>query len=537
MADPRSELLQEEIERICGSPSFRRSQVQPRLLRYLVGEALAGRGGELNQFLIATDGMGLSNRFDPSTDATVRVWGVRLRRMLAEYYRHSPGRQSTLRLRLPERSFCPQFEVRGAKATPRHEADTLPTVAVLEFRGIGLRGAWRYYPAVLAENLMAALTAMQSVEAIGPFPRPRATGRADDDNLGANFILDGSVEAIPGGLRLRARLLRGSTGAACWAETFETKIRGNRIPRADLPAAARLAAVLGDDFGVIRREALLASLGKPIENLSSHESIMLVWRSWATMGPNDIAKARRAMRRALKRPRASPLVKAFVSLNLFDGWATTQQLRPPLPVGLLRLSEEARREAPDNAWIQLANLYACIASGDIGQAERLIQQLDRRRATTPALRIILAYARLAYGLGKADDALRIWRKAMCETPSPMSVFYVGPAIHALRRRRWDEALLLLAGAEPCDLPLFPLLRAAAFAGTGNKPAARRDLSELRKRIPDFPAIGEDMFGRNADPAQWSTLRRLLAPLAPDLFPTPVARHLRISLFHRECKRA
>jgi len=107
MADPRSELLQEEIERICDSPSFRRSQVQPRLLRYLVGEALAGRGGELNQFLIATDGMGLSNRFDPSTDATVRVWGVRLRRMLADYYRRSPGRQSTLRVRLPERSFCP----------------------------------------------------------------------------------------------------------------------------------------------------------------------------------------------------------------------------------------------------------------------------------------------------------------------------------------------------------------------------------------------------------------------------------------------
>lgn len=515
MARPNSELLLEEIERICGSPSFRRSQVQPRLLRYLAGEALAGRGGELNQFLIATEGMGLSNRFDPSTDATVRVWGLRLRRMLADYYRRSPGRESRFRVRLPERSFCPQFEVRGATASARHSADSLPTVAVSEFRAIGLRGAWRYYPAVLAENLMAALTAMQSVEAIGPFPP--ATGRSADDDLGTNFILAGSVEAIPGGLRLRARLLRGSNGAACWAETFETKIRGNRIPRADLPAAARLAAVLGHDFGVIRREALLASLGKPVENLSSHEAILLVWHSWSTLGPKDIANARRAMRRALERPRASPLVKAFASLNLFDSWATAQKLRPPLPAGLVRWAGEARREAPDNAWTLLADLYACIATGDSGQAERLIKQLDARRATTPALRFTLSYARLAYGLGRADDALRIWRKAMRETPSPMPVLYVIPAIHALYRRRWEEALNLLARSEPCDLPLFPLLRAAASAGTGDKPAARRDLSELRKRIPDFPTIGEDMFRRIANPAQWPTLRRLLAPLAPDLF--------------------
>lgn len=510
-------LLAEEVRRICGSPVFRRATTQTKLLRYLAGEAAAGRGNELNQYLIATEGMGLAEDFDPTADARVRVWGVRLRRMLANYYR-GPGRQSALRVRFAERSFCPHLEIRGTATDDSREADKLPTVAVMEFRSIGLRGSWRHYPAVLAENLMATLTAMQSVEAIGPFRRPKPTGESAVASHEANFILDGSVEAIPGGLRLRARLLRRSTGGACWAETFETKIRGDRIPRADLPAAARLAAVLGDDFGVIRREVLLASLGKPVESLSSLETIMLVWRSWSSMGPRDIAEARRAMRCAVERPRASPLIKAFASLNLFDSWATAKRLRPPLPAGLVRLAEEARRADSSNAWILLANLYASIATGDTGQAERWVRQIDKRRATTPALRIIFAYARLAYALGKADDALRLWRQAMRETPSPMASSFVGPAIHALRKRRWKEALALLDRAETCDLPLFPALRAAALAGSGNKTEARRELAGLRKTFPDFATVGAEMFARNADPSCCRIVHRTLAPLAPDLFP-------------------
>jgi adenylate cyclase len=518
MPNQNPTLLAEEVSRICASPAFRRAKTQTKLLRYLAGEAMAGRGDELNQYLIATEGMGLAEDFDPTSNATVRVWGVRLRRMLADYYR-GPGRQSTVRVGFPERSFCPHLEIRGTATTAAaREADKLPTVAVRGFRGIGLRGAWRHYPAVLAENLMAALAAMQSVEAVGPFRRAPLARDPTMTTLGANFILDGSVEAIPGGVRLRARLLRGSTGAVCWAETFETKIKGDRLPRADLPAAVRLAAVLGDDFGVIRREVLLASLGKPVEALSSLETIMLVWRSWSSMGPRDIAEARRAMRCAVERPGTSPLVKAFASLNLFDSWATAKRLRPPLPAGLLRLAEEARRADPGNVWILLANLYASIAAGERNQAEGLVRQIDERRATTPALRVIFAYARLAYGLGDADDALRIWRKAIRETPSPMASSYVGPAIHALRRRRWEEALALLDRAETCDLPLFPALRAAALAGLGKKTAARRELAELRRAFPDFPALGEDMFARNADPSGWSVLRRVLVPLAPDLFP-------------------
>ncbi len=48
--------------------------------------------------------------------------------------------------------------------------------------------------------------------------------------------------------------------------------------------------------------------------------------------------------------------------------------------------------------------------------------------------------------------------------------------------------------------------------------ARREHAELRRVIPNFAEAGEDMYLRNAHPAGWPILRRVLAPLARDLFP-------------------
>jgi tetratricopeptide (TPR) repeat protein len=166
-------------------------------------------------------------------------------------------------------------------------------------------------------------------------------------------------------------------------------------------------------------------------------------------------------------------------LNLFDSWATAKRPRPHLPAGLVRLAEEARRADPSNAWILLANLYASIAAGDTGQAERWVRHIDERRTTTPALRIIFACARLACGLGDTDDALRVWRKAVRETPSPMASAFVSPAIHALRKRRWKEALALLDQAENCDLPLFPALHTAPVPSFVGGAAASRNARKIQ----------------------------------------------------------
>lgn len=436
--------------------------------------------------------------------------------MLADQYRTGAGRKSTLRVRLPERSFCPVFETRrGGRKIPAAKAGP-PTVAVVEFRGLGLRGAWRHYPAVLAENLMAAVAAMHTVEVTGPFIRHgRKNPVTAARESGADFILDGSVEAVGAGLCIRARLLRGSNGAAIWAEPFEIKIRGPRIPRADFPVVKRLASVLGDDFGMVRRELLQSSLGAPQETISGQEALLLTWHSWMTMAPRDAKAASRAMRNALRRGEASTVVKAHAAMALLHEWADVQRADVPLPQAALKLADDLEASDPHHTWSIVVRAYLKICHGAPREYDRMAKRLEAR-PITPSLRMQLACMRVMHRIDEARG-LREWRRAARENPCVPGTLRIPLAVHCLSRRQWRIALGHLEAIGASQWVLHTVLSAWAHAGARDKAAAGRELQRLRRQCPDFAKCGKSIFLRHCHPDHWRSLHRLLAPLAPDLF--------------------
>lgn len=93
---------------LLASPHFDASSRSREFLRYVVDEALAGRGPALNQAAIAISVFGRDARFDPVLDPIVRVQAGRLRRSLERYYLLS-GESQTLRIELPKGSYAPVF--------------------------------------------------------------------------------------------------------------------------------------------------------------------------------------------------------------------------------------------------------------------------------------------------------------------------------------------------------------------------------------------------------------------------------------------
>ena len=513
---PPPEATRAEIDRLCETPAFRNSRVQQKLLRFLTTEALAGRGRELNQYLIATEGLGLGERFDPTSDSKVRVLGGRLRRMLADQYRTSAGRKSALRVVLPERSFCPVFETpRGVRKTPSPKAGP-PTVAVVEFHGHGLRGAWRHYPAVLAENLIAAVAAMQTVEATGPFIRHgRKNPVTAARESGADFILDGSVESAGSGLRLRTRLLRGSNGAVFWAQNFDIKIRGRRIPRADFPVVKRLASVLGDDFSLVRRELLQTSLGAAQETISGQEALLLTWHSWMTMSPRDAKAASRAMRTAMRRGEAGTVVKAHAAMGLLHEWADLPRADAPLPKAALALAKDLEAKDPHHTWSIVVRAYLAICQGAPQEYDRLAKQLEPR-PLTPSLRMQLACMRIMHKIDESRG-LREWQRGARENPGAPETLRISLAVHSASHRRWNEALEHIEATGTPEWAPNTMIRAWAHAGAKDKTAALRELNRLRRQSPKFAEAGRSIFLRHCHQDHWRSLHRLLSPLAPDLF--------------------
>lgn len=101
-AQPRvgfNSLLRAEAEVVLRHSVFRRSPVLSKLLRYLVEETANGRADRLKSFVVATDGLGKSDNFDPASDSSARVQMVRLRKTLESYYaQQGPGNELCLYL-------------------------------------------------------------------------------------------------------------------------------------------------------------------------------------------------------------------------------------------------------------------------------------------------------------------------------------------------------------------------------------------------------------------------------------------------------
>jgi hypothetical protein len=112
---PALEATHAQVERIIQSKSLRLSELQRRLLTYLVEKSLAGEADNLKEYTIGVDAFGKPPSYDPRQESVVRMHVARLRQKLAEYYR-SEGAADPIVLDLPKGGFKMVFEARPALA-------------------------------------------------------------------------------------------------------------------------------------------------------------------------------------------------------------------------------------------------------------------------------------------------------------------------------------------------------------------------------------------------------------------------------------
>src|SRR5204863_10105846 len=81
----------EQLERVLASVTFRQVDRLKRFLRFIVSEALAGRGDQLKEYVIGVQVFDKDSSFDPRADPIVRVQARRLCARLVRYYPATGG--------------------------------------------------------------------------------------------------------------------------------------------------------------------------------------------------------------------------------------------------------------------------------------------------------------------------------------------------------------------------------------------------------------------------------------------------------------
>lgn len=156
-----------QVERIAASDGVAESERLVEFLRYVVTQALAGRGDRLTGRVIGQEVFGRGAGFDPQQDSIVRVEAGRLRRRLTVYYAGA-GRRDPIRIAIPKGHYAPTFERATALEEPSGANEPGTT---------GLPRSYRSLIAVAGVGL-AAIGLAWFVLSRDPGPGTLADGRA-----------------------------------------------------------------------------------------------------------------------------------------------------------------------------------------------------------------------------------------------------------------------------------------------------------------------------------------------------------------------
>lgn len=301
-------VLRKEFERISASASFARSPVLLKLLRYLVEEAVAGRGDALKAYSIAVDGLGKGEDFDPQSDSYPRVQVGRLRKMLNLFYAEYgaiPG-TGNLRLVIALGGYSVRLgELEGAAETRAQTQNAVPMDDVVQTSrsddhrengpaaAVHTRsGAKWALAAVIALAILAAMAVLIWKPAGWPFDRPEHPGvetslilepvsgdETDSLNLRVAFGMEGAlirfgrlnisrgtlqeaggrpdtyvlkIASVGAGSERTAqmRLVSASDGQTVWSREIDYRGEQSELRR----EIERSASALAQRFGVIETD-------------------------------------------------------------------------------------------------------------------------------------------------------------------------------------------------------------------------------------------------------------------------------------------
>ncbi len=102
------EKIRQQMSRLLGTSHFKNSRRYPLLFRFIVEEALEGRGQFLKERLLGVRVFDRPADYDTATDPIVRVTIAEIRKRIAQYY-HEEAHDSELRIELLPGSYIPEF--------------------------------------------------------------------------------------------------------------------------------------------------------------------------------------------------------------------------------------------------------------------------------------------------------------------------------------------------------------------------------------------------------------------------------------------
>jgi adenylate cyclase len=489
-----------QVERILASGDFDASPRSRELLRFVVEEALAGRGDEITQSSIATRVFRRREDFDPTVDPIVRIQAGRLRRSLERYYLLS-GKPDTLRIELPRGAYVPTFgvlaepEAGTAREPPAHPAAVAaldsgwPTVVVRPFE------AERPGPEHAA--LATRVTEELGFE-LGRHRDLRTVLQGELDQLepsrrsAVRFSVGGRLREVNGELRVTAQLLDRATGEQLWADEYHTTPGAGRWSGSLDDVARVIAARVGGEEGIIVQRLVGEFRNRRPAVITPFGAILLAYEFFLARDPQALLPTLEALRHVVKADPECGVAWSRLARVILANYAF--ELAPvSTPIEeAISCAHHAVRIDPTSRRARCILAAALLVKGELRSAR---DELEEALGLSPESLVWLEHIGYFLSLlGDGDRGTTLIREARRRNPYALPNATMGLWFEHLRRG--EIQLAYEVALEFRDPTYFwrGVMRASCLGLLGRGAEAEAEITALLEQRPDFGARGRTLIG-------------------------------------------
>ena len=148
--------------------------------------------------------------------------------------------------------------------------------------------------------------------------------------IGARYVMEGSVRQAGAQVRIAVQLVDATTGAHLWAETYSRPFQADAIFALQDDLVPRIVSTVADSHGVLPRSMGDALRGRSASELTPYEAVLRGCSFYARMGPAEHADVRAALEHAAEQAPDHADVWALLSM-LYQYEIHTASTRAPTP--------------------------------------------------------------------------------------------------------------------------------------------------------------------------------------------------------------
>jgi len=307
--------------------------------------------------------------------------------------------------------------------------------------------------------------------------------RSAGKELGARYLLEGSIRQAGSRLRIAAQLVDAISGVHLWAETYDRPFQAEAVFELQDDVAPRIVSTIADMNGILAHSMSEALRSRAPDQLTPYEALLRSFSYWERLTADEHAAARAALEHAVEQAPNYADCWAVLSMLYGDEYKTGFNVRPDSLDRSLAAARRAVELAPSNplAPLSLASVlfFRKERQAFRSAAERAIALNPLDGGTTAFLGMLIACS------GDWERGCTLVERAMQLNSHHLGWYWCAAAYNAYRNSDYRGALDIALKINTRGIWGAIVVLAAAHGQLGEREAAQDAVRELLALMPYF----------------------------------------------------